>query len=78
MASPGAPSAFGSGGFSVIAKVALLLLPLLVAGCTTPEEQCRKQHPSDQAAFEACWNAVLQQQNAYLNHLLAESYRSRE
>jgi hypothetical protein len=51
---------------------------LLLAGCTPPEEQCRKEHPTNQAAFEACWNAILRQQNAYLNRLRAQDARSNE
>jgi starvation-inducible outer membrane lipoprotein len=63
---------------STVGRVALLIGLLLLAACTSPEEQCRKQHPTDQAAFQACWNAVLQQQNAYLNRLRAEDARSDE
>jgi Aldose 1-epimerase len=59
-----------------VGRVALALGLLLLVGCTPPEEQCRKEHPGNQTAFEACWNAVLQQQNAYLNRLRAEDARS--
>lgn len=63
---------------SAIGRLALTCGLLLLAGCESPQEKCRKENAENEAGYERCWNAVLQQQNAYLNHLWGESFRSKE
>jgi hypothetical protein len=58
----------------VLAFAALLAL----AGCQSALDDCQKAHPSDPAAAQACFHAVLQQQNARLDRLHAAEYRGRD
>jgi hypothetical protein len=62
-------------------RVAMLLTVtslLALAACESAQERCRKAHPGDLAASEACFRAVLQQENQELNRLHAEELRGRD
>jgi uncharacterized protein YecT (DUF1311 family) len=60
----------------------LALLPaafclLALSACESAFDDCQKAHPADQAAAAACFQAVLQRQNAQLNRYHAEEFRGR-
>lgn len=54
---------------------AVLPAVLALAGCETPQEQCRQQNPASEAAYERCWDALLQRQNEMLDRLREEESR---
>jgi len=64
------------------ARGAALLLSagslLTLAGCQSPLESCQKEHPGDPTAAQACFQAVLQQQNLQLDRLRAMEFRGRD
>jgi hypothetical protein len=62
-------------GLAIVAAVAVLLA---LTGCQSPLDACRKAHPADPAAARACFQTVLQQQNARLDRLHASEYRGRD
>jgi uncharacterized protein YecT (DUF1311 family) len=51
---------------------------LALAGCQSALDACRQAHPTDLAAADTCFQAVLQQQNEQLNRMHAEQFRGRE
>jgi hypothetical protein len=53
-------------------RVALLLTVAsltALAGCESPQEQCRKEYPASAAAYQNCWRAVLQCENEQQDRL---------
>jgi uncharacterized lipoprotein YajG len=61
-----------------IAALMTIAAFLALAGCQSPREACQKAHPTDPAAADACFQAVLQQQNEQLDRLHASEYRGRD
>jgi hypothetical protein len=58
---------------------AFLSIGVLVglAGCESITEKCQKEYPGDSAAADACFRAVLQQENTQQNQQDREDYRGR-
>jgi hypothetical protein len=62
-------------GISMFVMVGLLLA---LAGCVSVLDKCRRAHPTDPAAVQACWNAVLQRQSAEQDRQDRLNYKGRQ